>query len=38
LSADPGVPYGDLVRGMDALRSDGDELLFPDVRISAGVH
>ncbi len=37
LSADPGVPYGDLVGGMDAVRSDGEHELFPDVQISAGV-
>jgi biopolymer transport protein TolR len=37
LSADPLVPYRDLVGAMDAIRSRGDELLFPDVRISAGV-
>ena len=37
LSADPGVPYEDLVRAMDAVRARGDELLFDEVRISAGV-
>jgi len=37
VSADPGVPYGDLIGAMDAVRSEGDALLFPDVRISAGV-
>lgn len=37
LSADPGVPYGQLVGAMDALRSQGDTPLFPDLRLSAGV-
>ncbi len=37
VSADPTVPYGDLVGALDAVRSVGDEPLFPDVRISAGV-
>lgn len=37
ITADPGVPYGQLVGAMDAVRSQGDTLLFPDVRISAGV-
>ena len=37
VSADPGIPYGALIGAMDAMRSDGAELLFPDVRISAGV-
>jgi biopolymer transport protein TolR len=37
VSADPDVPYASLVGAMDALRSNGETLLFPDVRISAGV-
>jgi biopolymer transport protein TolR len=37
LSADPNVPYDDFVRAMDAVRADGDVLLFPDVHVSAGV-
>jgi biopolymer transport protein TolR len=38
LSADPSVPYRDFVSAMDALRADGDVLMFPDVHVSAGVH
>ena len=37
LSADPDISYADFIRAMDALRADGDALLFPDVRVSAGV-
>jgi biopolymer transport protein TolR len=37
LSADPDVPYSDLVGAMDALRSSDETLLFPDLQISAGV-
>jgi biopolymer transport protein ExbD len=37
LSADPGVPYRDFVRAMDALRADGDVEMFPDVQVSAGI-
>lgn len=37
VSADPDVPYGDVVAVMDALRAQGEEELFPDVRVSAGV-
>ncbi len=37
LTADPQVPYGALVQAMDALRTDGTQLLFPDVHLSAGV-
>lgn len=37
LSADPEVPYGALVQAMDALRTDGAQLFFPDVHLSAGV-
>jgi biopolymer transport protein ExbD len=36
LSADPEVPYDDLISAMDAVRGDEDEL-FPDVLLSAGV-
>lgn len=37
VSADPGVPYGEVIGAMDAVRSHGDTLLFPDVQVSAGV-
>ncbi|AKF03989.1 ExbD/TolR family protein [Sandaracinus amylolyticus] len=37
LSADPNVPYDELVRAMDALRADGDRPLFSDILLSAGV-
>ena len=37
LSADPRVPYRDFVGAMDALRADGDVIMFPDVQVSAGV-
>lgn len=37
LSADPDVPYEDLIGAMDAVREDGDGPLFSDVLISAGV-
>ena len=37
LSADPQVPYQHFVGAMDALRADGDVVMFPDVRVSAGV-
>jgi biopolymer transport protein TolR len=37
LSADPLVPYADVVRAMDASRGDEAGALFPDVLISAGV-
>jgi len=36
LSADPEVPYEDLVAAMDAVRGDESEL-FPDVLLSAGI-
>ncbi len=36
LSADPEVPYEDLISAMDAVRGDDDEL-FPDVLLSAGI-
>ena len=37
VSADPEVAYEELIRAMDALRADGEELLFPRVLISGGV-
>jgi len=37
LSADPQIPYAELVRAMDASRGDADGALFPEVLISAGV-
>lgn len=37
LSADPEVPYQDLIGAMDAARGDADRPLFPDVQLSAGV-
>jgi biopolymer transport protein TolR len=37
LSADPHVPYRDFVGAMDALRADGDTVMFPDVQVSAAV-
>ena len=37
LSADPSVPYQDLVAAMDAARGDADRPLFTDVRLSAGL-
>jgi len=36
LSADPEVPYEDLIGAMDAVRGDDNEL-FPDVLLSAGI-
>lgn len=36
LSADPEVPYEDLIGAMDAVRGENDEL-FPDVLLSAGI-
>jgi biopolymer transport protein TolR len=37
LSADPLIPYAELVRAMDASRADASGPLFPNVLISAGV-
>lgn len=37
LSADPAIPYADLIHAMDALRVDGETELFPNVLISGGV-
>lgn len=37
LSADPLVPYEDLIRAMDAARGDAERPLFPRVRLSAGL-
>lgn len=37
LTADPTVPYDDVLHAMDAVRARGDRALFPDVLISAGV-
>jgi biopolymer transport protein ExbD len=31
VTANPGIEYGTIIAVMDALRSDGDEELFPDV-------
>jgi biopolymer transport protein TolR len=36
LSADPEVPYEDLIAAMDAVRGDENEL-FPEVLLSAGI-
>jgi biopolymer transport protein ExbD len=38
INADPAIPYEVLVAVMDASRSDGERLLFPDVLLSAGVN
>lgn len=37
LSADPEVPYEDVVAAMDAVRGEEDNPLFPDVLLSAGI-
>ncbi len=37
VSADPVIPFEHVVHAMDAVRSQGDEELFPDVLLSAGV-
>lgn len=37
VSADPLVPYDQLVAALDAVRHDKDEILFPEVLLSAGV-
>jgi len=37
LTADPAIPYADLIHAMDALRADGETPLFPTVLISGGV-
>ncbi len=37
VSADPEVPYDAIIGAMDAMRGGPDGLLFPEVRISAGV-
>jgi len=37
VSADPLVTFQDLLSGMDAVRANGTDELFPDVVISAGV-
>jgi biopolymer transport protein ExbD len=37
VSADPNVPYEDVIAAMDALRSDERGELFPDVLLAAGV-
>lgn len=37
LTADPEIPYADLIHAMDALRADGERPLFPNVLISGGV-
>ena len=37
VSADPGVPYEDVIRAMDALRRSPSGALFPDVLVAAGV-
>jgi biopolymer transport protein ExbD len=36
ISADPEVPYEDLIAAMDAVRG-ADNDLFPDVLLSAGI-
>ena len=37
VSADPNVQYEHVIAALDALRSKGDDELFPDVMLSAGV-
>lgn len=37
VSADPDVPYAELVHAMDAVRAHGARRLFSDVLLSAGV-
>lgn len=37
LSADADVPYAEVIAAMDALRADGETVLYPRVIISAGV-
>ncbi|HJK99611.1 MAG TPA: biopolymer transporter ExbD [Polyangiaceae bacterium LLY-WYZ-14_1] len=37
IAADPEIPYEVLVGAMDASRNDGDQELFPDILLSAGV-
>ncbi len=37
LGADPLVPYEDVVRAMDAMRSEGQAPLFPEILLTAGV-
>lgn len=37
VSADPLIEYQHVLHAMDAVRSKGDEELFPDVLLSAGV-
>ena len=37
ISADPEVPYEHIVAAMDAVRGVEDNLLFPDVLLSAGI-
>ena len=31
ITANPGIDYSTIIGAMDALRSDGDEELFPEV-------
>jgi len=37
INANPDITYETLVATMDAIRSDGPKVLFPDVLLSAGV-
>lgn len=37
ITADPAVPFEDVVHAMDAVRSHGGRTLFADVRIAAGL-
>ena len=37
VSADPEVPYDDLLGAMDSVRHRGGQELFPDVLLSAGI-
>lgn len=37
VSADPNVKYENVIAALDALRAKGDDELFPDVMLSAGV-
>ena len=37
ITADPQIPYEDVIAAMDALRGDETGLLFPRVMLSAGL-
>jgi len=38
INANPEIPYETVVAAMDAIRTDGQKTLFPDVILSAGVN